>query len=249
MRPIDITYTNDVKSAKKKDYNMVNPVLKNRRRDHRGLFIIIALLAILLFTSPIDAAQMGDSGDNSAGKTERAIFAGGCFWCMEHALDDLNGVISTTVGYIGGKKINPTYDEVSAGGTGHAEAVLVVFDPQKISYENLLNVFWLNIDPTVKDQQFCDHGNQYRSAIFYQNDAQKKSAEASKQALLGQRLLIGIKRFKNIYTEIVPAGPFYTAEEYHQRYHKKNPVRYSFYRTTCGRDNRLNMIWKKERKG
>ncbi len=224
---------------------MMNSVLKNRWRAHFGLFVIITLL---FFISPIDAAQMGDSGDNSTGKTERAIFAGGCFWCMEHAVDDLNGVISTTVGYIGGKTINPTYDEVSAGGTGHAEAVLVVFDPQKISYEKLISVFWINIDPTVKDQQFCDHGNQYRSAIFYLNDAQKKSAEASKQDLLNQSLLIGVKRFKNIYTEIVTAGPFYAAEEYHQHYHKKNPVRYNFYRTTCGRDKRLNMIWKKERK-
>ena len=184
---------------------------------------------------------MGDPEDIGATATERAVFGGGCFWCMEHAVDDLNGVISTTVGYTGGKKINPTYKEVSAGGTRHVEVVLVVYDPQKISYAKLLDVFWHNIDPTVKDQQFCDHGDQYRSAIFYQNDAQKKSAEESKQALL--------KRFKNIYTEIAPASPFYTAEEYHQHYHKKNPIRYNFYRTACGRDDRLEDIWKEEGRG
>ena len=203
---------------------------------------LLMIVTLFFITGPIYGAQMGDSKDKDVilggQETERAIFAGGCFWCMEHALDDLNGVISTTVGYTGGKTINPTYDEVSAGGTGHAEAVLVVYDPQKISYAQLLQIFWHNIDPTVKDQQFCDYGNQYRSAIFYQNDAQKKSAEASKQALLAT------KRFKNIYTEIVPAAPFYTAEEYHQRYHKKNPIRYKFYRTSCGRDSRLREIWK-----
>ena len=202
---------------------------------------LLMIMALFFLTSPIHGAQMGDPGDKGAISTERAIFAGGCFWCMEHALDDLSGVISTTVGYTGGRKLNPTYEDVSAGGTGHAEVVLVVFDPQKISYEKLLNVFWHNIDPTVKDQQFCDHGNQYRSAIFYENDTQKKSAEESKRALL--------KRFKNIYTEIAMASPFYAAEEYHQHYHKKNPLRYNFYRTSCGRDSRLDEIWGKEGRG
>ncbi|MBI3598068.1 MAG: peptide-methionine (S)-S-oxide reductase MsrA [Nitrospirae bacterium] len=182
---------------------------------------------------------MGDPEDKGPTATEKAVFAGGCFWCMEHAVDDLPGVISTTVGYTGGHNANPTYEEVSAGGTGHAESVLVVYDPQKISFAKLLDVFWHNIDPTVKDQQFCDHGNQYRSAIFYQNDDQKKSAEAYKKSLLGT------KRFKNIYTEIAPASPFYAAEEYHQHYHKKNPIRYKFYRTSCGRDSRLDDIWGK----
>ncbi|MBI3597919.1 MAG: peptide-methionine (S)-S-oxide reductase MsrA [Nitrospirae bacterium] len=207
------------------------------------------ILAIFFLTREINGAQMGDPEDRGASSTEKAIFAGGCFWCMEHAVDDLPGVISTTVGYTGGRKINPTYEEVSAGGTGHAESVLVIFDPQKISYAELLEVFWHNIDPTVKDQQFCDQGNQYRSAIFYLNDTQKKLAEGSKQALLNQRVPgLGIKRFKNIYTEIVPASKFYEAEEYHQGYHKKNPIRYSFYRATCGRDNRLSNIWKRERR-
>jgi peptide-methionine (S)-S-oxide reductase len=202
------------------------------------------LMVLFFLASPIHGAQMGDPMDKGTPITEKAIFAGGCFWCMEHALDDLSGVISTTVGYTGGKKINPTYEDVSEGGSGHAEVVLVVFNPQKISFAQLLDVFWHNVDPTVKDQQFCDHGNQYRSAIFYQNDAQKKSAEESKQVLLNE-LFLGKKRFKNIYTEIAPASPFYAAEEYHQHYHKKNPIRYSFYRKSCGRDNRLDEIWKK----
>jgi peptide-methionine (S)-S-oxide reductase len=197
------------------------------------------LLAVFFFSLPVGAAQMGDKGESEPNSSEKAIFAGGCFWCMEHAVDDLNGVISTTVGYVGGKKDNPTYEEVSAGGTGHAEAVLVIFDPKKISYAALLDRFWHNIDPTVKDMQFCDHGNQYRSAIFYVNDAQKKSAEQSKLALEAT------KRFRNIYTEISAATRFYPAEEYHQHYHKKNPVRYKFYRTSCGRDSRLEDVWGK----
>jgi len=201
---------------------------------------VFVLSALFFLTRFVFAEQMGDPINKNTAKIEKAIFAGGCFWCMEHAVDDLHGVISTTVGYTGGKTINPTYDEVSAGGTGHTEAVLVVFDPQKISYDKLVNIFWHNIDPTVKDQQFCDHGNQYRSAIFYQNESQKKSAFESKQAFLAT------KRFKTIYTEITPAAPFYTAEEYHQHYHKKNPIRYNFYRKGCGRDSRLNEIWKNE---
>lgn len=200
------------------------------------LFII---LTFSFLTTPIYAAVMGDPQDKGQNATETAVFAGGCFWCMEHALDDLPGVLSTAVGFTGGHKLNPTYEDVSAGGTGHAEVVLVVYNPQKISYAKLLDVFWRNIDPTVKDQQFCDHGNQYRSAIFYGNNAQKKSAEESKQAFLVT------KRFKEIYTEIAPAAQFYPAEEYHQDYHKKNPIRYKFYRTSCGRDSRLNDIWKK----
>ena len=166
-----------------------------------------------------------------------ATFAGGCFWCMEPPYDKLEGVISTTSGYIGGQKENPTYKEVSAGGTGHAEAVQVVYDPTKISYEELLDVFWKNIDPTVKDQQFCDHGDQYRTAIFYSGDEQKQFAETSKE-----RIAV---RFDTVYTEIVPASTFYPAEEYHQDYYQKNPLRYKFYRTSCGRDSRLEELWGK----
>jgi len=172
-------------------------------------------------------------------KEEVAIFAGGCFWCMQPPFDALKGkgVISTTVGYTGGTKANPTYEEVSAGGTGHAESIKIVYDPSKINYEQLLDIFWHNIDPTVKDQQFCDKGHQYRSAIFYENEHQKALAEAYKQKLLNSG------QFKAIYTEIVPAGPFYPAEEYHQEYYQKNPIRYKFYRFNCGRDKRLKEVW------
>jgi peptide-methionine (S)-S-oxide reductase len=167
-----------------------------------------------------------------------ATFAGGCFWCMEPPFDALPGVLSTTSGYMGGSKSNPTYEEVSSGRTGHAEAVQVVYDPKKVTYAKLLEVFWENIDPTVVDRQFCDIGNQYRTAIFYRGEEQKRMAEASKQALMKS------KPFKDdIVTPIVPAGQFWPAEEYHQNYYMKNPVRYRFYRTGCGRDARLKELW------
>ncbi len=197
----------------------------------------------------LDDDAMMKSGDDAMMKSDDAMvvdqkelahatFAGGCFWCMEPPFDKLEGVISTTSGYTGGQKENPTYKEVSAGGTGHAESVQVVYDPTKVSYEELLNVFWKNIDPTVKDQQFCDHGNQYRTAIFYAGDEQKQLAEASKEKIE--------ERFSNVYTEIVSASTFYPAEEYHQDYYHKNPVRYKFYRASCGRDHRLEEVWGKD---
>jgi peptide-methionine (S)-S-oxide reductase len=168
--------------------------------------------------------------------TATATFAGGCFWCVEADFDKVPGVISTTSGYIGGRSANPSYDEVSRGGTGHAEAVEIVFDPAKVSYEKLLDLFWHNIDPLVKDRQFCDRGDQYRSAIFYHGEEQKRAAEASKTAVQ--------KRFKQaIATEIVAAGAFTKAEDYHQDYHVKNPIRYKFYRFNCGRDARLEELW------
>ena len=170
----------------------------------------------------------------------KATFAGGCFWCMEPPFDRLDGVVSTTSGYTGGQKVDPTYEEVSSGGTGHAESVEVLYDPAKVSYERLLDVFWHNVDPTVRDRQFCDIGHQYRTAIFYHDDTQKRLAEASKAALEKS------KPFKEqVVTEIVPAGRFYPAEEYHQDYYKKNPVRYKFYRYNCGRDQRLEQLWGK----
>jgi peptide-methionine (S)-S-oxide reductase len=157
---------------------------------------------------------------------------------MEGPFDALDGVVSTTSGYTGGTLPNPSYEQVSAGGTGHAESVQVIYDPQRVSYEKLLDVFWHNIDPTVTDQQFCDHGNQYRTAIFYHNDAQRQAAADSLAALEQS------KPFKaSIKTELVKAGPFYPAEEYHQDYYKKNPVRYKFYRYNCGRDQRLSELW------
>ncbi len=168
----------------------------------------------------------------------KAIFAGGCFWCMEPPYDKLDGVVSTISGYIGGQKKNPTYEEVSSGRTGHTEAVEVVYDPKKVSYQKLLDVFWRNIDPTVKDQQFCDAGSQYRSGIFYLDDAQKRLAEASKAALDKS------KPFKAaIVTEITRATEFYPAEDYHQDYYLKNPVRYKFYLNGCGRYARLKQLW------
>jgi len=171
-------------------------------------------------------------------KTETAILAGGCFWCMEAPFDKLPGVVSVTSGYSGGQTRNPTYEQVSAGATGHAEAVQIVFDPAKTSYAKLLDVFWHNIDPTVTKRQFCDVGDQYRSAIFYQGEEQHRTALNSKAALEKSKPFQGA-----VVTEITPAGEFYPAEEHHQHYYKKNPLRYKYYRSGCGRDRRLNELW------
>jgi peptide-methionine (S)-S-oxide reductase len=165
-----------------------------------------------------------------------AIFAGGCFWCTESDFDKVKGVISTTSGYTGGHVPNPGYARVSAGGTGHAEAVELVYDPSKVSYEQLLTYFWHHVDPTVKDAQFCDHGEQYRTAIFVRNDAERKLAEASKR-------MVEAELKQPIYTQIVDAGPFYAAEDYHQDFYLKNPIKYKFYRWNCGRDQRLEQLW------
>ena len=171
-----------------------------------------------------------------AGDVSTAMFAGGCFWCMQPPFDAVPGVVSTTVGYTGGHVEHPTYEQVSAGGTGHAESIQVVFDPAKVTYRQLLDVFWRNVDPTTRDRQFCDVGHQYRTAIFFHDDEQRREADASRDAVakrLGQPVV----------TEIVPAGAFYPAEDYHQEYYRKNPVRYRFYRYTCGRDRRLAEVW------
>ncbi|MBL8659294.1 MAG: peptide-methionine (S)-S-oxide reductase MsrA [Rhodospirillales bacterium] len=173
---------------------------------------------------------------------ERAVFAGGCFWCMVHPFDEIEGVKSVTSGYTGGTLANPTYEQVSAGGTGHLESVEVVFDPAKVGYQTLLDVYWRNIDPFDSGGQFCDRGASYRSAIFVANDEQRAAAEASKRALQ--------QRFgQPIATDIRPAGPFYRAETYHQDYYKKNPLRYRFYRYNCGRDARLEAVWGTEAGG
>jgi peptide-methionine (S)-S-oxide reductase len=179
----------------------------------------------------------GGAEQNGLRAREKATFAGGCFWCMEGPFDELDGVFSTTSGYAGGHKRNPTYNEVSAGTTGHAEVVEIEYDPEKISFPELLEVFWHNIDPTVKDRQFCDKGSQYRTAILYHDEEQKKYAEQTRDDLLK------LKRFDTIYTEILPTSMFYPAEEYHQDYYKKNPVRYKLYRYGCGRDSRLEELW------
>src|SRR6516164_5132240 len=183
------------------------------------------------------ASAMAQTGEPP--KTGIATFAGGCFWCVEADFDKVAGVITTTSGYTGGHAVNPTYEQVSRGGTGHAESVEIAYDPAKVSYEKLLDVFWHNVDPLAKDRQFCDHGDQYRSAIFYHGDEQRALAEASKAVVT--------KRFKQpIQTAIVAAGPFYKAEEYHQDYYVKNPIRYKFYRFNCGRDARLEELWGKK---
>jgi peptide-methionine (S)-S-oxide reductase len=196
------------------------------------LFAVIGLLV----------AASGTVSAQAPAQKATAIFAGGCFWCTEADFDKVPGVISTTSGYIGGKTANPSYEQVSMGNTGHAEAVQVVYDPGTVSYEKLLDVFWRSIDPLVKDQQFCDHGDQYRSAIFYGNEQEKQLAEGSKKAVE--------EKFKPraVFAQIVAAGPFYKAEEYHQDYYTKNPVRYKFYRYNCGRDQRLEELWGKNEK-
>jgi peptide-methionine (S)-S-oxide reductase len=195
----------------------------------------IAGAAVLAQDSPKDAANA--QATLKPGQAS-AIFAGGCFWCMEPPYDELDGVISTTSGYIGGSVPNPTYEQVSAGGTGHAEAVRVVYDPSKVKYQQLLDVFWVNVDPTQADGQFCDHGDQYRTAIFYADDEQKQIAEQSLAELEKTKPFEG-----EIVTEIAPAMVFYPAEDYHQDYYQKNPLRYKYYRWGCGRDQRLTELW------
>lgn len=168
---------------------------------------------------------------------QTAIFAGGCFWCIEADFEKLPGVIAVESGYTAGQTVNPTYEQVSAGGTGHTEAVRVRYDPQKVSYSQLVEYFWRHIDPTVKDRQFCDVGSQYRSGIYWQNDAERKVVESSRDALLKSG------KIARIETELQPASTFYLAEEYHQDYYKKNPVRYAYYRSGCGRDIRVQNLW------
>ena len=193
------------------------------------------LLLLSLFTLPAFAATQTDQLE------ETAIFAGGCFWCMEPPFDKLDGVISTTSGYTAGHKKNPAYHEVSAGSTGHTEAIKIIFNPEKISYAELLNVFWKNIDPVAVNRQFCDSGTQYRSGIYYLGSSQEKAAKLSLQQLKKN------KPFKRtITTEILAASTFYPAEDYHQDYYQKNPVRYKFYRYRCGRDQRLEELWSKK---
>lgn len=194
----------------------------------RGVSLMkrLVLVALLLIAIPTRAATL-----------EKAVFASGCFWCTESDFEKVTGVVSAVSGYIGGRVANPSYEEVSDGGTGHVEAVEVTFDPQKVSYAKLLEVYWHNVDPTDNSGQFCDKGSQYRSAIFYTNDAQRRQAEASKVNVT--------KKFGRVYTDIKPASRFYRAEEYHQDYYKKNPVRYRLYRFNCGRDARLKQLWGK----
>jgi peptide-methionine (S)-S-oxide reductase len=172
------------------------------------------------------------------GTLSKAYFAGGCFWCMEEAFEKVEGVLSATSGYMGGTVASPSYEAVSAGQTGHAESVEVVYNPAKVSYQKLLDVFWHNVDPVTPNAQFCDHGSQYRSAIFFQTDEEKRASDVSKQAIDQSKRFI-----EPVVTQIVTASQFYPAEEYHQDYYKKNPVRYKFYKYNCGRAKRLEALW------
>jgi peptide-methionine (S)-S-oxide reductase len=170
---------------------------------------------------------------------EVATFAGGCFWCMEEAFDEVRGVVTTTSGYTGGRLDDPTYEQVSSGGSGHFEAVLVVFDPKVVSFADLLGTFWHNVDPTDDGGQFCDRGGQYRSAIFVRNDRQRELAEASKRRIESERTF-------GVVTGILDATTFWPAEDYHQDYYRKNPIRYRFYKFNCGRKARLEEVWGKD---
>ncbi len=194
------------------------------------LLMCFVMVVSLFFTGLSFAA-------NTPPQTETAIFAGGCFWCMQEDFDQVKGVVHTTAGYTGGTQKNPTYEEVSAGITGDYESVKVEYDPSVISYPQLLQVFWHDIDPTDPNGQFCDKGAQYRAVIFYSKPQQQQAASLSKQQLIASG------RFKEIVTQILPATPFYPAETYHQEYYKKNPLHYKFYRYTCGRDQRLKQVW------
>jgi methionine-S-sulfoxide reductase len=197
---------------------------------------ITVLTAAVILSGKVVAKEgkMDAMGDHY----EKATFAGGCFWCMEPPFDKLDGVISTTSGYTGGPEKNPTYKDVSAGRTGHAEAVEIIYDPGKVSYRKLLEVFWMQINPTTPDRQFVDVGSQYRSAIFYHDDQQRRLAEESKKEMATSGRFDG-----PIVTPIEQAGPFWPAEEYHQDYYTKKPLRYKFYRFGSGRDQYLEKVW------
>jgi peptide-methionine (S)-S-oxide reductase len=202
-----------------------------RRRATLSVFAL-AIFLVGSWTVQSDSQAAGN------GIPSKAYFAGGCFWCMEEAFEKVEGVLSATSGYMGGTVANPSYEAVSAGRTGHAESVEVVYDPAKVSYQRLLDAFWHNVDPVTPNAQFCDHGSQYRSAIFFQTEEEKRASDASKQAIEQS------KRFNEpIVTQIVMASQFYPAEEYHQDYYKKNPFRYKVYKYNCGRAKRLEELW------
>ncbi|MBK5282174.1 MAG: peptide-methionine (S)-S-oxide reductase MsrA [Nitrospiraceae bacterium] len=203
----------------------------------RPAALLVLTVALFLLGAWNVQSTSQAAADTAPGK---AYFAGGCFWCMEEAFEKLEGVLSVTSGYMGGTVANPSYEAVSAGRTGHAESVEVVYDPAKVSYQKLLDAFWHNVDPITPNAQFCDHGSQYRSAVFFQTDEEKRAADISKQSIEQS------SRFKEpIVTQIVPAAQFYPAEEYHQDFYKKNPLRYKLYKYNCGRARRLEELWEK----
>jgi peptide-methionine (S)-S-oxide reductase len=199
---------------------------------------LLALAVMISVTATATAVAQSPQPAATKPAAAKATFAGGCFWCMEEAFEPVAGVTAVISGYMGGKTKNPNYEQVSGGRTGHAEVVQIEYDPKRVSYEKLLEIFWRNIDPTQPDAQFCDHGSQYRSAIFYHDETQKRLAEASRTALVKSKPFKG-----EIVTEISKAAEFYPAEDYHQDYYKKNPVRYKFYKTGCGRAARLKELW------
>ena len=213
-----------------------------------GIPFLVVLFALWMFTavpkespatpSPGTLDQTGDSAGTPAGTYQLATFAGGCFWCMEPAFDKVEGVLETTVGYTGGRTEHPIYEQVKTGRTGHIESMQIRFDPGRVSYESLVSLFWHNVDPTQANGQFCDKGNQYRTAIFTHDETQEKVAQAT-------RTRVGEELGKQIETQIIKAEKFYPAEEYHQNYYKKNPTKYKFYRWKCGRDARLDAVWGK----
>jgi peptide-methionine (S)-S-oxide reductase len=203
---------------------------------------ILSVLAVTIFLIGTWSLQSLHTTSQAAADVAqgKAYFAGGCFWCMEEAFEKVEGVSAVTSGYMGGTVVSPSYEAVSAGRTGHAEAVEVVYDPAKVSYQKLLDAFWINVDPITPNAQFCDHGNQYRSVIFFQTDEEKRASDASKQAIEQS------KRFTEpIVTQIAMASQFYPAEEYHQDFYKKNPIRYKYYKYSCGRAQRLETLWGK----
>ena len=208
--------------------------------------LVVALpLAAILFAKLAPARESADPmPEVDSGLFEKATFAGGCFWCMEGPFDKIDGVVSTTSGYAGGTERNPTYEQVAAGKTGHAEVVQVVFDPAKVRFDELLRVYWRNIDPVGVDRQFCDRGRQYRSAIFTHSETQRDAALKSREALEASQRFEG-----TIATEIEAVGEFYPAEAYHQDFYERNPLRYRFYRRGCGRDARLRALWGEEAGG
>jgi peptide-methionine (S)-S-oxide reductase len=207
----------------------------------RRIVPILAVLAACADSEPSFAQAQPQRVEQPASvQTAKATFAGGCFWCMEEVMDKLPGVLTTTSGYIDGNTPNPTYEQVSSGRTGYAEAVEVTYDPSKVSYARLLDQFWKNVDPTTKDRQFCDEGSQYRAAIYFHDGEQQKASVASRQKVVSS------KRFKQVHVDVEEATRFYPAEEYHQDYYKKNPSRYKYYKYSCGREQTLERVWKKK---
>ena len=208
-------------------------------RSLQILFIVFIFTIIILGYQQVNSMdKMEKNMKNNTEKTASAVFAGGCFWCTESDFEKVDGVIDAISGYTGGHVKNPTYEEVSAGGTGHMESVKVIYDPSKVTYVQLLEYFWQHVDPTDPGGEFVDRGNQYRSAIFYANETQKRLAEETKARLAAS----GVFK-KPIVTLILPLGPFYPAEEYHQNFYKKNPIRYHYYRYNSGRDQFLKKVW------